>query len=96
MKPASLCRLFTFHSVLLACPSQTNVNITVQIHNSTDIAREHLTEAQKEAARILATAGINVVWLECTRSISEAVASPECSEPCHPSRLDLRIYVRPA
>lgn len=60
------------------------LSIVVQVHNEADIARESLTAAQKEVARIFTAAGIGIVWLECP---SEAT----CAQPCSPSRFDLWI-----
>jgi hypothetical protein len=60
--------------------AETNAaTITLQVYNYAKVNRTTLAAAEKEAARILAEAGVTASWLECPTSHEAAKDFPACT-----------------
>ncbi|MEE8607982.1 MAG: hypothetical protein V3S55_10265, partial [Nitrospiraceae bacterium] len=63
--------------------------ITVLVYDYAEVAAETQQDAEKVAAEILATAGVETAWPDC--SLAETPAPPECKRASNPTKLVLRI-----
>ncbi len=63
--------------------------ITVLVYDYAEVAAETQQNAEKVAAEILATAGVETAWPDC--SLAETPAPPECKRASNPTKLVLRI-----
>src|SRR5208283_3015376 len=76
----------------LAAQSPTpESKIQVFVYNYAGVAPETLARAKREAARIYSRTGIEMEWLDCPLSPSEAAQYPACQLPPSPARLALRL-----
>ncbi len=63
--------------------------ITVLVYDYAEVAAETQQGAEKVATQILAKAGIQTVWQECSQA--ELLEQPECNRDSNPTKLVLRI-----
>jgi len=63
--------------------------IRIRVDDYAHVSPEILNGAQREAARILAKAGLRAEWLDCSLK-NESAADP-CSEPLQPTEIVLRL-----
>ena len=71
--------------------ADSTLRITVRIYNYGGIPRRDLTQAQKEATRILRQIGVETDWLDCRLSQNDPVKDSGCEERTGPTDLFLRI-----
>ncbi|MCI0356060.1 MAG: hypothetical protein L0099_13640, partial [Acidobacteria bacterium] len=71
--------------------SEENLRITVRVHDYVQVENELMAGAQKEAARILANAGIETEWLSCAVVQPEAGGHAACERPFGRNELLMRI-----
>ncbi len=74
--------------------AQTELKITVRVHNYVKIAPQALAAAEREAARIFRRAGLEVEWLDLTDCREGGRTEPPCHSPLGPAELVLRILAR--
>ena len=67
--------------------------ITVYVYNYAEVPASILAGVRKEASRILARAGVEVLWVECP--VGKALPNPSCEHPLQPNEIWLRILPRP-
>jgi len=71
--------------------AERKLDITVQVYNWAHVAPGTLTAAEGEGTRIFREAGVEVLWLNCPLSLSEAKQSAICAEPRPWGRFVLRV-----
>ena len=80
------CGVFSAHA------ADASPTIKVRVINYTAAASfTTVTRAEREAARILEDAGLNVVWLDCPVGQSAAKPTDPCREPLLPTDILLRV-----
>ncbi len=84
-------------SSLAATPSTDadapSPRITVYVYNYAEVPPSTLEGVRRQTSRILAKAGVEVLWIECP--ILKALANPSCKQPLRPNEIWLRIVPRP-
>jgi hypothetical protein len=65
--------------------------IRVRVDNYTKASPAVLATAEREAARILAAAGLPTIWLDCPEVHSPAISQDPCLEPLEPADIALRV-----
>jgi hypothetical protein len=82
---------------LAATPSSDRdaptARLTVYVYNYAEVPASILEGTRKEASRILARAGVEVLWVECP--VGKALPNPSCEHPVRPNEIWLRILPRP-
>ena len=86
--------LLTAHVPGLAAATSSDnrvpsARITVLVYDYAEVTAETQQDAEKVAAEILATAGVETAWPDC--SGAETPAPPECKRASNPTKLVLRI-----
>ncbi|MCP5110126.1 MAG: hypothetical protein GY953_04755 [bacterium] len=79
---------------LLAEKQDPSLRITVQVYNYARLDAGILDRAEREAARIFGSAGVDTEWLDCPLSPEEASRYPACNLAPAATRLTLRIVSR--
>jgi hypothetical protein len=72
---------------------QTRLEITLRVYDYAHVTPEALAGAEREANRILGTAGIGAVWLNCSESRGhfQSVPSPDCARQFGGETVKVRI-----
>ena len=70
---------------------EENLRITVRVYDYAQAPREMLAMAQAEAAHILANAGIETEWLECSIGQADEQDRDACQRAFGPADLTMRI-----
>lgn len=70
---------------------EEKLRITVRVYNYVQGPPEIIRKAQREAAHILANAGIETEWLECSIGQRQEPARNACGRPFGPADLTMRI-----
>ena len=78
-----------------AGPAAQELTITVRVYNYSQTPSTVLAEAERQAGRILAEAGLKIVWLDCPIVPLNSPQNP-CPEPIEDSDIRLRILSAPA
>lgn len=68
-----------------------NLGITVRVYDYVQVSQGMLAEAEEEAGRILANAGIETEWLACSVGQEEEAGDAACERPIGPNDLIVRI-----
>ena len=71
--------------------SDSQPTITVQVYNYSRASLALVADAEREAGRILGTAGLKTVWLECPVAPVSGSAQGSCQKA--PEAVDLRLRV---
>ncbi|MFB3922004.1 MAG: hypothetical protein ACE145_09795 [Terriglobia bacterium] len=66
-------------------------SIRVRVYDYARVERRILAAAEKEAAQILAQAGIATVWVDCPLEAADYEAHPACHQPLTPADIILRF-----
>jgi hypothetical protein len=79
---------------LVLCPAgivaQERPKITIAVYNRSKMRTSILTSGQSVAQEVLRRASVESIWINCPVP-DTAEASPECSQPPNPSRLNLTV-----
>lgn len=73
-------------------PDAPSPRITVYVYNYAEVPPSTLEGARGEASRILARAGVEVLWVECPGG--KGLANSSCTQPVRPNEIWLRILPR--
>lgn len=68
-----------------------DLRITVRVYDYAQVPEEILSASEKEAAHILANAGIRTVWLKCSAGQAEGQSNAACERAFGPNELMMRI-----
>jgi hypothetical protein len=71
--------------------NQEDLKITVHVFNYARIARDELSQAEREATRILDLAGVKFVWVDCAVSTKDAPHHRPCDGLYDSTNLFLEI-----
>ena len=74
--------------------TQTELKITMRVHNYVKTAPQVLAAAEREATRIFRRAGVEVEWVDLTDCREGGRTEPPCHSPLGPAELVLRILAR--
>jgi hypothetical protein len=86
---------FAFLGGAYARPTAPDLMLTVRVYNYAQSPSTLLTEAEREASRILAEAGLKSVWLDCPLAPSADIPQSPCPEPIGAAEVRLRILFVP-
>ena len=84
-----------FPEIAFASEGDPSVTITVNIYNYSQASPAILSKAEREASRILGTAGLQLVWLRCPVEPSAAGSQGPCQKTPEATDLRLRILAEP-
>jgi hypothetical protein len=70
---------------------ERSLKITLRVYNYAEASSATLAGAERTASRILHSAGIETVWLDCLSSSAEEHMERPCQKPVTPTDLVLRI-----
>ncbi len=73
---------------------EASLRITVRVYDYVSVEKDVMAGAQKEAASILATAGIETEWLNCSANWDEGQTDGGCARPFARSELVMRILTK--
>src|SRR6267143_3201485 len=65
--------------------------ITVALYDDVHLSARVLTDARDETNRVYKKAGINISWIECKSSKTDAAPDLRCQDPPSATHLNLRI-----
>jgi hypothetical protein len=86
---------FAVPETAFAGENDSSPTITVQIYNYSQASPVILNGAEREAARILAKAGLRVAWLECPVGPSTAGPPGPCQKAPEATDIILRVLAAP-
>lgn len=84
----NLLALSIFPAIIASATNAVPEPILVLVHNYAGVEPTVLKRAERSAARVLGTGGVQVNWLDCSQA---AEASQQCQDPPNPSALVLHI-----
>jgi hypothetical protein len=87
---------FTTVEPAFAIPADPNLTMRIRVDNYTQASASTVDRAEREAGRILGTAGLQVAWLNCLERIVNGIAEDPCRQPLEATDLMLRIRATPA
>jgi hypothetical protein len=67
--------------------TESEIQITVRIHNNVNIQADTLVQAELVATHILSEAGVRAVWFDCSTSVATGQRQPRCDRPVEPTDL---------
>jgi hypothetical protein len=80
-----------FPRAIFASAEDPSPAIRVRVDNYTQAPRAVLSRAEQEADRILGTAGLRAIWLDCPAAHSAGVPQDPCQEPFKATDIALRV-----
>ncbi len=83
--------IFAFPEAILASGTDPSPRIRVRVNNYTQASPATLAGAEREAARILAKAGLQTIWLDCPAGHSTADRQDPCGKPLKATDIALRV-----
>lgn len=80
-----------FADPLPATNTDSRPGITVRVYDYARVSPGEKKRAEEEASRVLRTAGVETVWVDCPTSPAEAQDYPACEPPLGAMAVDLKI-----
>lgn len=71
-----------------------DLTVSVRLYNYAHVSPNEMARAQKSAARILNSAGLKTVWLDCPWHRRDSARNKACRQPLGPTGLFIRILSR--
>lgn len=87
--------IFVFAEAADAAPTAPDLIVIVRVYNYARTSSTMLTQAEREASRILGEAGLKSVWLDCPLAPSTDIPQSPCPEPIGAAEIRLRILSVP-
>lgn len=84
-----------FPEIAFASENDPSPTVAVYIYNYAQAAPAILIKAEREADRILSSAGLRIVWLECPVEPSAARSQGPCPKAPEATDLSLRVLAAP-
>jgi hypothetical protein len=86
---------FAFPEMVGATPAAPELAVTVRVYNYAQPSSTLLAEAEHEAGRIFAEAGLKTVWLDCMPAHSGLLPQAPCQDAIEATDIRLRILTLP-
>jgi len=77
-----------------AAAVESELRVTVRLHNSADVPKATLMAAEHEATWVFQEAGIATEWLDCTATFGQPDFLPVCQSAIGPAEVSIEVLPR--
>jgi hypothetical protein len=82
---------FAFANTAYCSPKESKPTLRVRVVNHTQATPTTVSQAEREAARILGEAGLKTVWLDCPLVQAKVVPQDPCLQPLEDNEIMIRV-----